>query len=931
MKFWSHGLLLLFLVQLYGQEKSVTGILVNTHGEPLANIQIQIAGSDVRTMSNQFGVFLLKLPADFDKGVLLIQGPTIESEEIPIVMEAVQQLDLGTWLVRDAAPKTALIPTFDLQALPFETDGLDREQIGSFLQSNRDAFLNTAAFQFSSVFFRLRGLDNSQQEVRLNGISMNHFRSGRPTWSQWGGLNDFTNRVQQSYFGIRNGFHGTGKLLGTTTLDLRPSAMRTGTRVSTAFSNTTYRYRFMTSHVQSPGTNGWGYGLLTSRRWGRSGYVSGTPYAATSVAALLEKVWNSKHHSWFTALYTPNTRAKNAPLTEEVFDLKGNQYNPYWGLQNGRIRNARMATLKMPLLFFNHQWKFKQEGYWKFNAAYQWGTQASSRLLYNGHWIANETLLGGGSNPDPVYYQFLPSYFLRDATKPDYARAYLAEQALLENGQIKWANLYNANGIQADGNAIYALYEDVQSLKQMAVTVQGANRFSNRMEGKWEAHYTQEQSNFFARPTDLLGAEQLWDLNPYAADLEAAQNNLKTPNRQVTAGHRFLYDYTIKATAMGISGQIAHASKGWDSFLQGHYQRVQYGRTGHFQNGSFPENSFGREKVHPFSALSLKTGTVYAINGRHRISVGAAWLSQPPPYGQFFFNPRENHEVIPNSTVAQNTHIQVGYQWQAPKFEIRTQMYWIARKNGQELSFYFADGVSGDEAFFVQEALTGIAYVHKGLEISGTYSPIPEVTVTGVASVGHFVHGNNPRLFLATAPDSESAAAGFSSGIQDMGLSYLKGNALAGGPQHAFSVSFSYEDPAYWRMAVYGNYFARAYLDVNPLTRTRNFYTDFDGLPFADYDPSKASQLLRQESFNPYFLLNATAGKSWRLGKQYVGFFLSIQNLLNVSYKTGGFEQGRNANYRTLLEDQERKHPLFAPKYWWGRGTTYFSTIYVRF
>ena len=72
-------------------------------------------------------------------------------------------------------------------------------------------------------------------------------------------------------------------------------------------------------------------------------------------------------------------------------------------------------------------------------------------------------------------------------------------------------------------------------------------------------------------------------------------------------------------------------------------------------------------------------------------------------------------------------------------------------------------------------------------------------------------------------------------------------------------------------------------------------------------------------------------GKSWRVGSYFVGAFLSIQNLLNQIYKTGGFEQSRNANYNELLEDVQREKRRFGPKYWYGRGTTYFLNTYIRF
>jgi hypothetical protein len=52
---------------------------------------------------------------------------------------------------------------------------------------------------------------------------------------------------------------------------------------------------------------------------------------------------------------------------------------------------------------------------------------------------------------------------------------------------------------------------------------------------------------------------------------------------------------------------------------------------------------------------------------------------------------------------------------------------------------------------------------------------------------------------------------------------------------------------------------------------------------------------------------------------------------LDTEYKTGGFEQGRNANYRQLRDDQSNDTPVFGSRYWYGRGATYFMNVYFRF
>ena len=56
-----------------------------------------------------------------------------------------------------------------------------------------------------------------------------------------------------------------------------------------------------------------------------------------------------------------------------------------------------------------------------------------------------------------------------------------------------------------------------------------------------------------------------------------------------------------------------------------------------------------------------------------------------------------------------------------------------------------------------------------------------------------------------------------------------------------------------------------------------------------------------------------------------------INNVLGAVFKSGGFEQGRKANYPELKEDKSLEIPLFAPKYWYGSGTSYYLNVYYRF
>ena len=96
-------------------------------------------------------------------------------------------------------------------------------------------------------------------------------------------------------------------------------------------------------------------------------------------------------------------------------------------------------------------------------------------------------------------------------------------------------------------------------------------------------------------------------------------------------------------------------------------------------------------------------------------------------------------------------------------------------------------------------------------------------------------------------------------------------------------------------------------------------------------DSHLQKQLLEQEKFDSYNVVNLIGGKSWKFNDYYVSVFASISNLQNTKYKTGGFEQGRNANYRELRDDKALASPIFGAKYWYGRGATYFLNVNFRF
>ena len=97
-------------------------------------------------------------------------------------------------------------------------------------------------------------------------------------------------------------------------------------------------------------------------------------------------------------------------------------------------------------------------------------------------------------------------------------------------------------------------------------------------------------------------------------------------------------------------------------------------------------------------------------------------------------------------------------------------------------------------------------------------------------------------------------------------------------------------------------------------------------------DPTELRDLWRQEKLPNFSLIQLKIGASWRIQDAYLSLFGSIQNLLNLSFYSGGFESSRPAHIHQLISDNNRPHgPLFGNRYFAGRGRNYYLTFSINF
>ncbi|MGL2965498.1 carboxypeptidase-like regulatory domain-containing protein [Flavobacterium sp. XGLA_31] len=946
----------LFVMQvLFVFAQNPTGIsgkvLDSKTQKPLQNVVASIQNTSLTTLTDVSGVFTFKEVA---VGSQLVQIKSVgyKDQLLSVDVVAGKILDLGVIVMEEDITQEQQLSLITITDNDLGDDNSGSESTAGLLQASRDVYQQAAAFNWGQARFRVRGLDSEYGTTMINGISMNKIYDGRPQYSNWGGLNDAT-RNQEFTFASAPSDYTFGGILGTQEINTRASVYRRGNRISFSGTNTNYNGRIMGTSASGMRNDGWAYVISASRRFSvdDAAFFDGVTYNANSFFASVERKLSANNSLNFTSIFAQNRRGKNSPNTKEVTDLAGVTYNSYWGFQNGEVRNSRIKEIEEPIFILSDYWKITSKTNLNMNLAYQFGKIGNSRIDYQ-----------GVNNPDPTYYRNLPSYYtslyendpavvgltnpsaynpggLGGIPTPDLVGA--ANAAFLTKPQIDWAKLYkvNAEANAAGEGAKYILYEDRTDDRQWTANAILSSQLADNIVLNAGGTFTKVKSHNFKNLLDLLGGGYYNDITLFGAG-DQQQSDLNNPNRQVGEGDNFGYNYNLFTTKYDLFAQFKFTYKKVDFYVGQTFSRSEYQREGLYKNGYYANNSLGYSNKMKFDNFGFKGGLTYKITGRQFLTFNGVYMSKAPSLRNVFSNARVNNNVTNNVSSESITSADLSYIINSPKLKTRLTAFYSKIENQTETSFFFGDGAGIDDPTtdnineanaFVAETVTGLAKRNVGLEFGAEYPITSTLKVTASAAYGEYIYANNPDVSISV---DRLATASNPNPIADYGVAHIKNYKQSGMPQAAGSIGLEYRDPKFWWIGANANYLANSYIDIAPITRTDRFYVDpnsANGNYFPEATQERADQLLKQEKFDNFTLVNLTGGKSWKFGNQTLGFFASINNVFDVTYKTGGFEQARNSSYRELNQDVSSGTPAFAPKYFYGYGRTYFLNLYLNF
>jgi hypothetical protein len=424
-------------------QTQITGrVLDQLSGKPLVGSSVYLEGYATGSMTDFDGNFRFNT-YETGEAYLVVSMLGFESVRSYIQLTANQggnlgmaRMDMGLIIMKSSTiglGEANIIASVALdRETPIAVSTIDsrtiEEQIGDkelveTLNITPGVYATKSGGGFGDSRINIRGFDQSNVAVLINGIPVNDMENGWVYWSNWAGLGDAVNTMQ-----VQRGL-GASKLAinsvgGTLNIITKATDMSRGGTFMQSITNYG-RFKSMLSLSSGILPSGWAISAVGSRTSGNA-YVDATFIDAWSYFLTAAKDFGA-HRLVFTAIGAPQTHGqRRGQLTVERFNdlnelgYEAHRWNDDWGYLNrgdydNATFNSRTNGYHKPQFAINHYWEISERA-----------NLATSYYVSMGK--------GYGSRYDGT-------------GTPRMSESYVDSQGITRNvfTTIKWDNLYDSN------------------------------------------------------------------------------------------------------------------------------------------------------------------------------------------------------------------------------------------------------------------------------------------------------------------------------------------------------------------------------------------------------------------------------------------------------------------------------------------------------
>ncbi len=648
------------------------------------------------------------------------------------------------------------------------------------MENSDGYFERFSTFSLSFLRYRPRGYDARYTQQRYFGLKIDDFWSDRPRWAALSAVS-YQLGEQVRTGGLQFDLQGTGigSLAGTSAYYLSP-AREERLRGSYSLSNRTYTHKGTVSYQNPQLKNGWAVNGEISYRGGESLTTQGVFANSAGGMLNIQKHFSARQNLAITLLYSPTQRANASPSTQETYTLTGtNQYNPNWGWHNDQKRAVRISSSSQPIAFVSHNLSVSPRLHLFTSAMVSYGTNSYS----NFNWRS-------APNPNPNYYRYLPSYQSSISAQQQLQELWAEDQSV---SQVDFNALSQYNSLSP--SAHYIIEERINDVFQMGAqsTLQGASLNGKLVYGAGiEFYHTTQKS--YKRIKDLLGADHWIDIDYFVESdddyAQMTQNNMAEPNRAVSQGDIFGYNYSLshsEGSLWGWGRYRASENLYFSLALSGVHSAVQ--RTGHWEKQMFAGvQSLGNSPVAQSWEGSIKTGVEYRLGARLSVALTAMLESSAPSPENLFLDATYRNAIIENPTNESLGALELNFNYKDNNLRVNSSLYYSSMRGGVDVTHFYSDYYSR----YSNMVIRGIDRRYLGFELGSQVRLYDELWLKGALAISDNRYTSNPSATLYYNTDG-SLLANTTLEYSDLYCSPL--------PSSVGSLSLAYE-PYGWNVSL---------------------------------------------------------------------------------------------------------------------------------
>lgn len=757
------------------------------------------------------------------------------------------------------------------------------------VQAHADLYGDCTGFNLPQVARKRRGQDYERESILLEGL---------PVGYRYAGALRQLGAAEERAAGLASSPASAGSTGGQRIFEFREGLAPFPYRASVHFSDCNYLFGARFALAAELG-RGWNLSAAAEFRTGRDMHVEGVFTNALTVAFRGAKQWTRGGLLTLTLVVPPAMRGTRLSSTEEAFTLTDDRlYNPAWGLQDGKVRNARVRREAVPLCVV--AWRMPVSPATLFSAAA--GIEAGVRKYSALGWYDART-------PMPDNYRYLPSF------TGDRAAAEAWRRGDARYTQIPWDELIAQNRMRG-GPAAYALEDRVEGVCDFRFSAHFATDVEPRVTLRYGLYADFASSRNYKCMRDLLGARYLADIDQFLVDDDTygnlLQNDLRRPGRRVRAGNRFGYDYTLTTRRFGARLRAEYRADRLRADLDLSLVRASVCRLGHYEKELFPgSRSFGRSRRLGFSPYTLKLLAGYAFSARSYLEVSLLAAAVTPDAEDLFFQPLYNNRTVDGSRPERLYGAEANYRLTGPVADLRISLFATASFDGIEGRRYY-DDLAG---VYCDMSVSGIARTAWGVEAAANIRLAYRWRLSLAASAGRYRFGRNPRVTVLSDVDNTT--------VDNRAASYMGGCEVGGAPQFAGTAEVAYFGPKGWGLRLSGGYAGGRYVEPSFVRRTARIARQ------GGVTEEAFRRFTRQERLGDAFTLDASLFKTFRFDRSQLTAALMLRNLSGSDDTVyDGYESMRVRRIRsgaqTLWQPQATRYTHAYPR-------SFYLTVSYRF